>query len=105
MGNATKVRILYRMAAAVGAACLSVTVTAGIAAAQTMPAGPAPGYHQASSVGSCHGIFGDYFGTLLSSTPGGFSSLAPLRNTNGKNNAVGSCPYQGVSAPVFPPRS
>lgn len=84
----------------------SLSVGAGAAVAQGVPAPvTSPGFSQASTVGSCHGVFGDYFGGVLSSDPAYFSSLAPLGNQTGQNNAVGSCPYQGVPAPVFPPGS
>lgn len=66
-------------------------------------AGPSPGYGQ-DYVGSCHGVFGDYFGYVSSTSGTGFSYLAPLGNMVGQSNAVGSCPYNGIPAPVFPPR-
>ena len=94
MHATTKVRI-GRLAGAVGAACLGLGATAGVAMAQSMPAGPAPGYYQANTAGSCHGVFSDYFGVLLSSAPGGFSSMAPLGNEVGEDNSVGTCPYTG----------
>jgi hypothetical protein len=83
---------------ALGAAGGGISVMAA-----TMPTGPAPGYYTASTVGSCHGEFGDHEGVLASGTGSGFSAYAPFGDSIGQDNAVGSCPYQGVPAPVFPP--
>ena len=65
--------------------------------------GPAPGFYQANPVGSCHGVFGNYFGTILNPFGSLISSEAPLHSINGQYNAVGSCPYAGMPAPTFPP--
>ena len=67
--------------------------------------GPVPGYYSANQVGSCHGVFGNYFGTVLRPFGAIVSSEAPVGQSAGQYNAVGSCPYQGTPAPVFPPGS
>lgn len=90
--------------AAAGIVSGSLLLGSGAAFATTMPAGPAPGYANASTTGSCHGVFGDYFGGVASQSGTGFSSMAPMGNAVGQSNAVGSCPYNGIPAPTFPPK-
>lgn len=79
-----------------GAFAGTLALGGGSVLAATMPAGPSPGFTSASYAGSCHGVFGDYFGIILSSSGTGFSTLAPVGSDSGQDNAFG-CPYAGDS--------
>ncbi len=84
-----------------GALAASLTFGVGAAAAQGQT--QSPGYSNASTTGACHGVFGEARGMAQASDPTAIAAMAPLKNVNGQDNAVGSCPYQGEPAPAFPP--
>ena len=80
-----------------GAFAGTLALGGGSVLAATMPTTSAPGISSASLTGSCHGVFGDYFGGVLSSTPDYFSSQAPIGNEGGEDNSTGGgCPYTGT---------
>lgn len=81
-----------------GSLAATFALGGGAVLAQSVPPyTQAPGYSVASTTGSCHGVFGDAFGSILSSDPGLFSSSAPSGNEGGEDNAAGGgCPYLGT---------
>jgi hypothetical protein len=89
----------------IGLSVVLATLLVGIAAAQGTLV--SPGYYQANEAGSCHGVFGSYFGTVIGGLGNLISSLEPATGNLGTGTANSNplyCSYTGqeLTSPWHP---
>ncbi|MCL5786777.1 MAG: hypothetical protein M1520_01070 [Candidatus Marsarchaeota archaeon] len=75
---------------AIGISVLAITMLFSMVSAQgTLQS---PGYNQANEAGTCHGVFGSYFGTIIGGLGSLISSFEPATGNLGTGTS-NSNPY------------
>ena len=87
---------MNRTLSIIGIGAVLATLLVGIVGAQgTLQSS---GYNQASEAGSCHGVFGSYFGTVIGGLGSSISSLEPATGNLGTGTGNSNpyyCSYTG----------